>query len=656
VPVSLTVKNLGTDTASGSWQDAIYISTNSTFDSTAHFLTSFYQSAFANPGFEIPSTLAGGASYTLSTNVSLPSVGGGTFYLCFRTNINAGLSYDEQDETNLTNNIAAQPITLSPAATPTVDLSIASGSTLPATVEEGNGATVNLQWTVTNNGTTSASGFWQDGAFLENDANLSNNFSNRLTSSPGPNGLGAGSNYTVSQSVKVPAATTGQHDIVLATNIFGGVIESQYTNNIVFLPITLTAPDVNLTVTGATVPVSQAVEGGPFEVSWTVKNTGSEAAGAGWTDAVYVSDAPSLNSDNVVQVAAFAGHDQAGLAAGASYTDTERISVPATATGLRYLLFVTNSTRTQSETNANDNVFAAPITLKAPDLATTSFVSPATFTVDQPFTFSWGVRNQGAVSAPASWSDAVYLWNSPVYSGSTPLDPYGPIRLATKTESAHAGLLPGAGYSDQMQVTISSSDFLSIYNKLPATSPLYLLFVADEGNTQPQSDNPSGGSNPDANDFYAAPIQLQSPDLKVTAATAPSSAIEGAPINVTWTVQNAGPVPAFGSWYDAVYASSSQTLDSTATPVADFPESHSGGSELHREPAGHDPTDGGGQPLLAIRDQFCSTVFLQRLATRKRRWRRRARCQRRPGEGDFDYGPRLATHGGNLVGRLGRRG
>jgi subtilase family serine protease len=571
VPVSFTVKNLGTDTASGSWDDAIYISANSTFDATAHELTSFFQSAFASPGFEIPATLAGGTSYTISANVSLPTVGSGVFYLYFRTNINSGTSFDEQDETSFTNNVASQSITLSATATPTVDLSIVNGSTLPASVEEGNGTTVNLQWTVTNAGTTNTSGFWQDGAFLENDGNLTNEFGNRLYLTPTQSNLAAGSSYTVNQTVKVPAVGPGQHDLVLATDVFGGLAESTKTNNLVSVPITLTAPAVNLTVTGASVPVSEAVEGSSFDVSWTVKNTGSEAAGAGWTDAVYVSDGPSFNSDNVISVAAFAAHDQAGLAAGASYTDTERITLPGTATGLRYLLFVTNSTESQSETNPNDNVVAVPITLAAPDLATTSFVSPANFTVDQPFTISWSVRNQGGVPAPASWSDSVYLSNSPTYQGATVLSPFGPLRLAVKSESAHEGLAPGASYNDQMQLTISSSDFVSVYNRLRATSPLYLLFVADDANTQPQSDE-SFSFTPDSNDVYAAPIQLQAPDLKVTAATVPSSAIEGTPISVTWTVQNAGPVPAFGTWYDAVYASSNQILDSTATLVTEFPE------------------------------------------------------------------------------------
>ena len=59
------------------------------------------------------------------------------------------------------------------------------------------------------------------------------------------------------------------------------------------------------------------------------------------------------------------------------------------------------------------------------------------------------------------------------------------------------------------------------------------------------------------------------PDLAVTATSAPSPAVEGVSVQVTWTVQNVSAAsPASGKWTDAVYFSSKSTLDNTATRVA----------------------------------------------------------------------------------------
>src|SRR5262249_1794524 len=48
------------------------------------------------------------------------------------------------------------------------------------------------------------------------------------------------------------------------------------------------------------------------------------------------------------------------------------------------------------------------------------------------------------------------------------------------------------------------------------------------------------------------------PDLLITAATAPNSAIEGnaSQISISWTVKNQGNAPATGDWTDSVYLSS----------------------------------------------------------------------------------------------------
>ena len=70
------------------------------------------------------------------------------------------------------------------------------------------------------------------------------------------------------------------------------------------------------------------------------------------------------------------------------------------------------------------------------------------------------------------------------------------------------------------------------------------------------------------------PITVSAPDLTITTATAPTSAVVDSPINVSWTVQNIGSVSAPGKWYDAVYIGSSPTFNASSdTFITSFSES-----------------------------------------------------------------------------------
>ena len=62
----------------------------------------------------------------------------------------------------------AIPITLS---APAADLTISSPSA-PATVEAGNGQSITLAWTTTNQGSATANSYWYDNVFVGDDANF----------------------------------------------------------------------------------------------------------------------------------------------------------------------------------------------------------------------------------------------------------------------------------------------------------------------------------------------------------------------------------------------------------------------------------------------------------------------------------------------------
>ncbi|MFI5453930.1 MAG: Ig-like domain-containing protein [Isosphaerales bacterium] len=87
--------------------------------------------------------------------------------------------------------------------------------------------------------------------------------------------------------------------------------------------------------------------------------------------------------------------------------------------------------------------------------------------------------------------------------------------------------------------------------------------VADlAGNKMDQNQN---GINGEPGDSFTGSFTIGLPDLAVTATQAPSSAVLGAIIPVSWTVTNVSPTnPAPSMWTDAVYVSPDSVLDGTA--------------------------------------------------------------------------------------------
>ena len=104
----------------------------------------------------------------------------------------------------------------------------------------------------------------------------------------------------------------------------------------------------------------------------------------------------------------WAGNDTP-LAAGASYTATQNVTLPNTTIGSRYLLFVADRNNNQGETNETNNLRAVPITLNAPDLVVSNITAPVEALSGQQTEIAWTVTNQGTVDATGSWTDSVYL-------------------------------------------------------------------------------------------------------------------------------------------------------------------------------------------------------------------------------------------------------
>ena len=221
-----------------------------------------------------------------------------------------------QGETNENNNRLVVPIQV---VTPNLTMTAASAPT-EALVNQ----TIAVSFTVENTGTDPASGFWTDRVYLSVDQTLSGN--DRLVGSfyaGGNSPLAGGGHYTVNGTVTLPADLTGARFLLFVADGDQRQGETDETDNLFSVPITITAP--NLVIGDAVAPAS-AVVGGQIDVSFKVTNSGASSAVAAWSDRVYLSNDQTWDSGDRL-VASIPTGANSPLAAAASYTVQQTMSL-----------------------------------------------------------------------------------------------------------------------------------------------------------------------------------------------------------------------------------------------------------------------------------------------------------------------------------------
>ena len=523
VQISWTAQNQSAaPTTSTSWRDAFYISDDPEWnDDKDTYIGQL------NRNSSVP--LGADASYDGLQTVTIPSTTLGQRYLLVVTN-----SRGDQGEADETNNVLALPLSISAP-----DLSVTAAN---APANAAVGQTIALDWTVTNVSDVGAPNVnWSDRVYLSQTATFDGGGRLLATRSPGVGSIAAGGAYAHVHNVTLPPEIApGEWYLLFMADGGSNQGETNEANNLLAVPISLTAPDL---VVSSVTALQSALVGTPISISWTVTNAGDAAATAPyWYDVIYISDDPTLESSDAYMGVFY--RDNPNLAVGASYTRTETVTIPATYGGARYLLVGTdryrldlggsNSNR-QGETNENNNTLAIPIALQAPDLAVIAAESPQTAVVGEQISVSWTVQNIGATPTLANWGDAIYLsTNATKDSGDTFLGNLNPENLLP--------LAPDGTYTLERLVTLPQN----------RQGDLFLLLVADDGNAQ--------GENSETNNVLAVPIALTAPDLVPVELDAPAGVVAGQTLEISWTVENAGTVPAFGYWYDSLYYSTDENL------------------------------------------------------------------------------------------------
>ena len=319
--------------------------------------------------------------------------------------------------------------------------------------------------------------------------------------------------------------------------------------------MTLNVGGPDLTVTALTVPttpVSAKANGSySFDVTWTVKNNGNIKALQFWTDTIY------LSTDNVWDQNDLAIDNRAGPSAGldkaTTYTATRTVGVPSTQpSGAYFILVKTDANGNALETNETNNVRAsasAVTLLGRPDLTPTALTVPGapvspnqngTYTLPLSFT----VTNQGASSAPPTWTDRVYLSTDATWDG-------GDVQILASAQ--FSALAAGASYPISGSGTAPAGTAPGDHWVIVVTDQIQQLFEANESNNARVS----------ATQVTLLPL----PDLVPTSVT-----FSGTPVPrngdgtrtfpVDWTVANQGGGDAQPSWFDRIYVSADQTWDS----------------------------------------------------------------------------------------------
>lgn len=539
--VNYRVENQGngdTPQSESSWSDSIYLSPTQAFNpGTARLLGSQ------------PHTggLTQNAGYTVSNlSVSVPRDIIGDWYVFVWTD-SSNSAYEFVNENNNTN--FDQTHTVHIQATPP-DLIVPSIES-PGTANAGRQITIN--WTVKNQGAFDAAPNWFDTVYLATSATPNPATDTPLATVFHASTLGPGLTYSASANVTVPNCLNGTFYVYVFTDSRNQIFEFDPNFNAEQnsfsspQPIQVTPIPPDLKVTSVSNPANGDA-GQSISVSWTVTNQGlGPTVENTWVDSVYFGTSSTFNSSNALLVGSFT--HTGDLAQTGSYTRTESVNIPTTAESTYYVFVSTdNSNAVQECIGEGNNITAGSVALNVvnvvsppPDLQITVVNGPNDAFEGQTIAVQWAGKNAG--NGPvlnSSWNDAVYFSSDPTLDAND-------TRLAVTLVS---GPLPaGATYSAQAQVTIPQV----------SAGTYYLIAKADDSNFV------SEGQHEDNNTgFTALSILIPGIDLQVTTVNAPTDAISGQDMTVSWAVTNNGTLQTFTSqWTDYVFLSRDQILDPT---------------------------------------------------------------------------------------------
>ena len=213
--VGWTDQNQGAATATGPWQDYVWISTTNTLDSNARFLGRFTYSDSLDPG----------QSVTRTQHFYLPGAAG-QYFVIVRADADGAIN----EGPSVVDNTAASATTIDVAATPLPDLVVTSIT--PPTNGVLAGTTVPVTFTVQNQGAApTQTPLWSDAVFISQSPDFTltgNDFADGfdIMSQPlgvpvfaqNPSYLAPGDSYSTTVNVPLPVSASGNWYVYVVTN------------------------------------------------------------------------------------------------------------------------------------------------------------------------------------------------------------------------------------------------------------------------------------------------------------------------------------------------------------------------------------------------------------------------------------------------------
>jgi subtilase family serine protease len=318
ITISDTTSNQGASAAPAS-VTRFYLSTDFTLDATDVLLQ----------GRSVPA-LAGGASNSAATSVTIPASTADGAYVVFAKADGAG-TVAESSETNNSRNFMLR---VGP------DLAITAAS---APAKAAAGSSIDVTETTQNIGTGGANA--STTAFYLSTNSLLDAADIRLGSRAVP-ALAAGGSNTRTTTIALPPAGVGTWYVLVGADDERTIAETQETNNTRALTL-LIGPD--LTVSSFSLPFT-VPSGGTVTISDAVKNAGASDAGASVVR-FYLSTNTVLDTDDQL----LGSRAVPALAAGATSSGATPVVIPGGLSGLYYLFAVADATSVVAESSESNN-------------------------------------------------------------------------------------------------------------------------------------------------------------------------------------------------------------------------------------------------------------------------------------------------------------
>lgn len=425
---------------------------------------------------------------------------------------------------------------------PLPDLTVQGATVSPTAAVAGGSISATSQVYNLNGGTATSSNL---GYYLSTDNILSTN--DILLGSATGGALISGQSSTRYSTLTIPASTTaGSYYVLFAADYLNDVTESNETNNVTSVSITVQPASPDLIIQSATLSSTLVQAGNALSFTCYIYNQGNSPA-SNSSVGFYLSTDAILDASDALLTSQYGATLNAG---GSSYRSTTAAIPSTTAAGTYYILFAADYQNQVAETNETNNVTAVSFTVAppGPDLTVTQQYLYNTYLPAGGTSSAYAYINNVGNQVAASSNLGYYLSTNTTFDAAD-------VLLSTSTGTS---LAAGGSSYRTATLTVPSNT---------ASGNYYVLFVADPANAVTES-NETNNVGYQQLTVYAPTIDLSLSSAYLT----PSQTSPGGTVSASVYEYNSGNANA-GSHRVGYYLSSNTTLDASDVLVGSSPVS-----------------------------------------------------------------------------------